>query len=203
MSWQSLPQLLQHVAQQPTWQQHRQFQQLLRDWPGIVGDLVAQQTRPISLRRGVLCVATASSVWAQNLSFERQRILAKLNAILPQPVTDIRFSTAQWSEVPLVTSADRPLGQAHPSFTPAVKAATSPAIATATTPDRAFQHWQQYLQHQRQQFPLCPQCQCPTPPGELARWTVCALCIRQANTPPDPTQPHPTPPNPIQPNPNR
>ncbi len=188
MSWQSLPQLLQHVAQQPTWQQHHHFQQLLRDWPTIVGDVVAQQTRPISIRRGVLCVATASSVWAQNLSFERQRILAKLNAILPQPLTDIRFSGAQWSEVPLVTSADRPLGQAHPSFTPVVNAPASPPIETAATPDRAFQHWQQHLQQQRQQLPLCPQCQCPTPPGELARWSVCALCVRQANAQPNPNR---------------
>lgn len=186
MSWQSLAYLLQHVAEQPTWQHHYHFQQLLHHWPTIVGDLVAQHTRPITLRRGVLSVATASSVWAQNLSFERQRILTKLNAVLPQPVTDIRFSTAQWSETFLITSADRTLGQAHPSFVPTVNSSTAPAIATACTPDLAFQYWQQHLQHQRQQFPLCPQCQCPTPPGELARWTICALCMRQANPQPQP-----------------
>jgi predicted nucleic acid-binding Zn ribbon protein len=28
-----------------------------------------------------------------------------------------------------------------------------------------------------QTLPLCPQCQSPTPPGELARWTVCGVCM--------------------------
>ncbi|NEP50291.1 MAG: DUF721 domain-containing protein, partial [Moorea sp. SIO3C2] len=27
-----------------------------------------------------------------------------------------------------------------------------------------------------QNLPLCPQCKCPTPPGELQRWDVCGLC---------------------------
>ncbi|NJL81148.1 MAG: hypothetical protein HC917_24425 [Richelia sp. SM2_1_7] len=34
--------------------------------------------------------------WAQNLTFERQRLLKKLNKILPTPLVDIRFSTARW-----------------------------------------------------------------------------------------------------------
>jgi predicted nucleic acid-binding Zn ribbon protein len=28
-------------------------------------------------------------------------------------------------------------------------------------------------------LPRCPQCQCPTPPGELERWSVCAVCATQ------------------------
>lgn len=188
MTWQSLPSLLQRLEQQPTWQSHAHFQQVLRHWPMVVGDLVAPQTRPIAVRRGVLSVATASAVWAQNLSFERQRILAKLNPHLAQPLTDIHFSTAQWSEVPLNTRTDRSEGQAHPSFTPsALPPNTTTAMIAPSTPDRAFEQWQHALQHQRQQFPLCPQCQCPTPPGELARWTVCSLCARQSDTLPHQT----------------
>lgn len=182
MTWQSLSSLLQHLEQQPTWQSHAHFQRVLRHWPMVVGELVAQHTRPIALRRGVLSVATASAVWAQNLSFERQRILAKLNPYLAQPLTDIHFSTAQWFEVPLNTPTDRSEGAAHPSFTPS---APTPDVTTTmvapTTPDRAFERWQQSLQQQRQPFPRCPQCQCPTPPGELSRWTVCSLCARQSD----------------------
>jgi len=187
MPWQSLPQLLQHLEQQPTWQQHSHFQKLLHHWPAVVGDLVAQQTRPITIRRGVLCVATASAVWAQNLSFERQRILAKLNPLLAHPLTDIHFSTAQWSDPSRGTHADRPEDQDHPSATPssATPSACSPVIAPGAiaplTPDTAFQHWRQRLQQQRQPLPLCPQCHCHTPPGELARWSVCALCARQTD----------------------
>lgn len=41
----------------------------------------------------------------------------------------------------------------------------------------AFHHWAQKIKTRSQYFPLCPQCQAATPPGELARWGVCSLCV--------------------------
>lgn len=99
MGLQSLPQLLNSISNQESWRGRRQFQMLLACWPEIVGQVVAAQTRPTGLQRQVLQVATSSSAWAQNLAFERHTILAKLNARLEKelgPLSDIRFSTAQW-----------------------------------------------------------------------------------------------------------
>jgi predicted nucleic acid-binding Zn ribbon protein len=33
------------------------------------------------------------------------------------------------------------------------------------------------LKTQRSDFVACPECRCPTPIGELARWSVCAFCM--------------------------
>lgn len=98
MGLQSLPQLLNSISNQESWQGRRQFQRLVACWPEIVGQAVAAQTRPTGIQRQVLQVATSSSAWAQNLAFERHTILAKLSARLggDLELNDIRFSTAQW-----------------------------------------------------------------------------------------------------------
>jgi predicted nucleic acid-binding Zn ribbon protein len=107
---------------------HRQYQRrapaeidvVLQYWPTVVGLAVAAQTQPVQVYRGILKVATASAVWAQNLVFERQRIAEKLNQVLPFTIVEIRFSTAQWGQTPVVAtfpgdSQQRSLWQQHPS----------------------------------------------------------------------------------------
>ncbi|MDP4360578.1 DUF721 domain-containing protein, partial [Escherichia coli] len=83
------------IAQQNRLQQ-QPFQLVLKYWAEAVGSVVATHTQLLSIEKNVLWVATSSASWAQTLTFERQRILAKLNKQLPSPLTDIRFSTAQW-----------------------------------------------------------------------------------------------------------
>jgi predicted nucleic acid-binding Zn ribbon protein len=181
MSFQSLNRLLKTLEQRPS-PKERQFQRVLQAWTEIVGDCVAAQTRPLRIQQGVLQVATSSSAWAQNLVFERQRILDKLNPYLVTPLTDIRFSTAQW-----VTAAPAPtnpgeeqqthLWQNHPSRFEGQISSTDHSSADATDAISAFQHWAKTQRSRSQQMPLCPACQCPTPSGELERWQVCAHCI--------------------------
>ncbi|MEN9279253.1 MAG: DUF721 domain-containing protein, partial [Gloeomargarita sp. DG_1_4_bins_134] len=74
-----LGQILQRLETGPTWEHCRQWQELLRLWAELVGPTVRHQTEPLYIRRGVLYVATRSPVWAQNLAFERQRLLQRLN----------------------------------------------------------------------------------------------------------------------------
>lgn len=179
MTFQSLHRVLGNLEQQYG-PEARQFQQLLRHWPTVVGPIVAAQTRPVALQRGTLKVATSSTAWSQNLVFERQRILAKLQTYLPDVILDIRFSTAQWppttgqpGEVDLQTR----LRQSHPSYI--ATSSSHPTKATPETPldaKAAFQHWAERMQARSRHLPQCPQCQCPTPPGELERWSVCAPC---------------------------
>ena len=177
----SLNHILGAVENQPEWQGPQQFQRLLKVWPDVVGATVAQQTRPYSISRDVLYVATSSSVWVQELKFKRQFILKKLNAQFPNPLTDIRFSTTQWqkdvSTGNLGLKSPSTLWQEHPSYVVETDSASPhPQRSKLKDAYSTFQNWAEVMQARSLSLPLCPQCQCPTPPGELQRWTVCSLC---------------------------
>ena len=208
MALRSLHQLLGNPDNQPPAVQ--QFQHLLKVWAEVAGASVAAQARPLSVERGVLQVATASSAWAQDLAFKRRRLLQQLNSrlstVLPEPLTDIRFSPARWQETPVDRPALGSTQQAqswaeHPSRLPADPGATDPvepvgaretAMASgnlidsvnpenslaqlAVTPIESFERWATQVRSRSQALPLCPKCQCPTPPGELQRWQVCGVC---------------------------
>ncbi len=163
-------------------QERKQFQKLCLFWPEIVGEIVAAQTRPVAIRQGVLQVATSSAAWAQNLVFERRRILEKLNHQLLLQLVDIRFSTSQWHTLPLPVlntyGADlEQVWQNHPSRLPTERSLPQvPGQSSHSSALQNYQRWATKVQLSRQHLPLCPACQAPTPPEELARWSICAHC---------------------------
>ncbi|MBD2461325.1 DUF721 domain-containing protein [Oscillatoria sp. FACHB-1407] len=189
MSFKSLHQLFSSFDNQDAWQAQQQFQKLLGCWFQVVGPVVAAHTRPIKIQRQVLQVATSSPAWAQNLVFERHRILEKLNAQLGSQLTDIRFSTAQWySDAPKQDKPDSATvtWQEHPSRIETDLNTLKPGLSeTSSDPVEVFQHWSERMRSRLQHLPLCPQCQCPTPTGELKRWSVCALCATKQWQPKD------------------
>lgn len=173
----SLNHILAGVEHQPQWQGPQEFQRLLQLWSEVVGKAVADQTRPCSISRDVLYVAASSPVWVQELKFRRRSILKKLNVHLSTSLTDIHFSTTQWQENSAATWGPNSakLWQEHPSRV----VETSVASSQADVPRDAsstFQNWAKQIQSRSQSLPLCSECQCPTPPGELERWSVCGLC---------------------------
>lgn len=177
----SLNDILGILQNQPQWREHQQFQHLLKCWAEVVGTSVAQQTRPYSISKDVLYVATSSSVWAQELKFKRRFILKKLNVQLSNPVVDIHFSTAQWQKGSSpgngACQSQPSSWQEHPSRVDEdTSALPLDKIALPQNPQLAFQHWAETMQARSLSLPLCPQCQCPTPPGELQRWNLCGLC---------------------------
>lgn len=171
----SLNHILGKVENQPQWHGPQEFQLLLKVWAQVVGSQVADQTRPCSLTRDVLYVATSSSVWVQELQFKRRFLLKKLNGCLSISLTDIRFSTTGWQiTTPIGGENVATLWQEHPSrVTPNV---VPTSVSVPQNPDAVFQNWAQLMMARSQNLPLCPNCQCPTPPGELERWRVCGLC---------------------------
>jgi predicted nucleic acid-binding Zn ribbon protein len=183
MALQSLHRLLNSIEGRKQWQSRQQFRQLLNQWPQLVGEAVAAQTRPVSIQQHSLNVATASSAWAQNLMFERHRLMQKINAQLGLQLQDIRFSTAQWSTAAPINYSETEslqIWQQHPSRVD-VSHANQDNIAQSappqsSDPQAAFTKWADAVRVRSQHLPLCPQCQCPTPTGELQRWSVCALC---------------------------
>lgn len=179
MAFRSVQQVFESLEQQAVWQAHQQFQQLLAHWSRAVGLAVAAQTRPLKIRQQVLYVATSSAAWCQTLTFERQRILAKLNPLLPEPLVDIRFSTAQWHQQgqPHSERQKTDIWHDHPSRI-AANSALLPQQVLQPPADSiaAFENWAKLVKRRSQHLPPCPGCNCPTPEGELQRWSVCACC---------------------------
>jgi predicted nucleic acid-binding Zn ribbon protein len=61
-------------------------------WRSAVGELLAKFTRPGRLRRGVLEVTAANSLTIQELSFQKQQVLQKLQSEVPDAkIKDIKF----------------------------------------------------------------------------------------------------------------
>ncbi|OUL29437.1 RNA-binding protein [Nostoc sp. T09] len=179
MSFKSVNDILDVLEKQAQWQE-QPFQRLLQSWAEVVGVVVAAHTRPLSIQRDVLRVATSSAAWAQNLTFKRQTLLLKLNEKLATSLMDIRFSTAGWQYSP---AAQKPqaevLPREHPSYLGDLSTSSqelAPNTANPNNPNAAFGHWARVMQERSHGLPLCPQCQCPSPPGELQRWHVCSFC---------------------------
>jgi predicted nucleic acid-binding Zn ribbon protein len=157
------------------WQDQQAMDRLLHLWPKIVGLEVAAQTRPISLsNQGILQVSTSSGVWAQNLAFERIRLLAKVRVAWNPKVKDIYFSPRQWYQrpTPQLRSLETDLSAIQRTGTIQQKLA-EPKDAQA-----AFANWAKSVrQNASQHATRCPICECLTPAVELSRWGRCALCI--------------------------
>jgi predicted nucleic acid-binding Zn ribbon protein len=61
-------------------------------WQAAAGQALAKFTRPGQIRRGMLEVTVANSTIVQELTFQKQRILATLQAALPDArLRDLRF----------------------------------------------------------------------------------------------------------------
>lgn len=65
----------------------------ITNWNDIVGEGIAVHAKPSSLKNKVLYIKVSSSSWAQELSFQKQVILHRLNSFLNEEnkVVDIRF----------------------------------------------------------------------------------------------------------------
>jgi predicted nucleic acid-binding Zn ribbon protein len=181
MSLEGLEGLIKGLEQQESWQARKQFRLVLLHWPKSVGFAVARISRPISIQRGTLYVATSTAAWAQTLSYERFNILRKLNRYQKEPLKGMRFSTAQWeqqgnsSENPAVQVVQSRLAH-HPSYIGHVPSLPSRAAGGVRSPQDAFQLWANTMQQMQLNQALCPRCRCHCPQGELDRWACCALC---------------------------
>ncbi len=197
----SLNQILDRITHQPEWEGIQRLSYFIKSWSEIVGVNIANHTRPYAISRDILYVATSSSVWAQELKFKRRMLLKRLNARWSEPLVDIHFSPAQWQKTPVLgngySQSELTPSHRHPSsilpmssslvseeleYTENIDSSEATETTTVTTtdttlrPEAAFKHWAKMMQMRSQNLPLCPQCKCPTPPGELQRWDVCGLC---------------------------
>lgn len=180
MTFKPVGNILNVLASQMMPPEQKLLEELRAGWPAIVGAAVAQQSQLVSLQRGVLSVATSSAALAQDLTFKRRRILGKLNDRLGSSLNDIRFSTANWQirNNHELNDPDRQIiWHQHPCR---INTRSMPVQVEGTSskdPHQTFQAWAMNIQARSQSWPLCPACQCPTPAGELQRWSICSICV--------------------------
>jgi len=67
-------------------------QDLLRDWPGIVGEAVARHARPGRVQGRVLCVYVSNSAWLNELRrYSEKRILENIRARYGNRIHSLRI----------------------------------------------------------------------------------------------------------------
>jgi hypothetical protein len=74
--------LLSSILTQKHWQQRLQIHQVFVFWDELVGPEIARQAQPQVIRGDVLWVAVSSSIWMQQLQYERYHLLELINARL-------------------------------------------------------------------------------------------------------------------------
>lgn len=72
-------------------------QRALRDWPAMVGELLASRSQPDRFDRGTLWVSVQGSAWANELRMLAPQILAKIAIATGDPdlVTELRFGVRE------------------------------------------------------------------------------------------------------------
>ncbi|MEI6429615.1 MAG: DUF721 domain-containing protein [Pseudanabaena sp. ELA607] len=120
MAWTTVGKILSQLPNQTTWQQRCRLLHIHNYWTDLVGASVAQQSEPETVVKGILYVNVSSPIWANALTFERLRLLEKINQQLGKasllPIDDIRFSTAKWATQRAKKTTVKPDLSAHPSW---------------------------------------------------------------------------------------
>ena len=176
----SISNVIHQLEQQPRWRSRGEFRRVLNQWAAVVGEGVARQAAPVRLDQDVLHVAVVNPMWAQTLTLERLHILTKLNDRLHLQLSDIRFSSGDWyrqnksGKTPAAPAPELPewLRQ-HPSYEPRAIPRSTQRPETA---EESFDRWAGMTQQISAHQPLCPQCRCHCPTGELQRWGRCSIC---------------------------
>ncbi|WP_019507934.1 DUF721 domain-containing protein [Pleurocapsa sp. PCC 7319] len=194
MFFQSLDQILTKLEQQPEWEKYREYHQLLTCWYQTVSPNIAENTRPLYISRQVLWVATSSAARAQELSFQRYTLLKKLNHQLPYILKDIRFSSSQWHQKTQPENTKPTLFNVSNKQKSKINHRDSRVLdhqiknekdkstqisSSSTKAGAAAERWLKTIKQNPPSFQCCPNCDSPTPKGEIERWNLCYLCVAQ------------------------
>lgn len=77
-------------------------------WKEIVGESVALQTQPRSIRNRILFIDVSHPTWIQQLQFLKPTLLEKVNGFLGESrIQDIRFKLGKISPIPVPSSKIR------------------------------------------------------------------------------------------------
>ena len=89
------------VQTQPGWEGVRDWGYIIHAWESIVSPTIASRSRPKSLSRDILTIATTSASLTHQLTFGRQSLCRQLNdrlaGTLP-PFVDLRFAPVGYKD---------------------------------------------------------------------------------------------------------
>jgi hypothetical protein len=78
----------------------------LGDWSDLVGEQVARNSQPLSLKKGVLVVVAYDSVWKHHLELLKQELTERINRHRKEPI--VAKIVIRVGEVPLSVDAINP-----------------------------------------------------------------------------------------------
>lgn len=138
------------------WQQFVQtfdFLELIREWPALVGEMLAAQSVPMKLKNQTLFILTRHPIFAEKLSYLQRELLQKLTARFPQLATQVERLAFETNESFFIQREEKstkkaPLPTPHP-FDPAYRRARADAeklFADVTDPAEKERWISLYLQ---------------------------------------------------------
>lgn len=141
-------------------------------WSDLVGPRVAANSRPQSLERGVLTVATRSNTWSQELSFLAERVLAAIAAELPaQKVERLVFRVGRLAETRAAAAGTGPAAPRRRSAPERREPAPDTAATLARFRADVEAHWRA---KRAAGWNPCLRCGVPAPPSAHGACGICA-----------------------------
>ncbi|BDA39912.1 DciA family protein [Candidatus Atelocyanobacterium thalassae] len=180
MALTSLDTPLESLAKQGHWIDYHRYMEICNIWKAIVTHDILINTDILSISQDIVYIATSSSGWSQELSFQQYSLLKKINQhLLVTSINKLHFSSAKWSEKKLFKSPPYKKEKAcffsHKNSYSSVSKIT---IRKDETAQEAFEKWTMAVKNKLTSFSICPKCQRPASLRELQRWSKCYLCIR-------------------------
>ncbi len=94
------------LQKQPGWADIRDWGSIVQAWKATVSPAIASHSRPKSIVRGIVTIATHSSSLAHQLTFGRQALCQQLNTQLIVPIVGLKFVPVGYTNDNLPKSAD-------------------------------------------------------------------------------------------------
>ncbi|TAF51197.1 MAG: DUF721 domain-containing protein [Oscillatoriales cyanobacterium] len=171
--------------------EQQQLDTIATAWAIALGDHIAANAYPLHYERHTLTIAVRQSIWAQQLTAQTHQILNHLRPQLPPqiPIKTLRFRVAPHPCRVQTSTASQirpPSDLPHPSRWPLPpdpqRSQTAPKPTPARNPapsstlQQTVDRWKTTLDRHAPYLKPCPRCHCLTPPAELDRWQICAVC---------------------------
>ncbi len=86
---------------------HLDHAQIWERWDELAGPELAPRSHPMKVRKGILTVAIAGPVWMHKFSYDKAKILGRINRILTKEAIEDIYLTLPTAE-DLIASEDAP-----------------------------------------------------------------------------------------------
>ena len=104
---QNIAQILEALKKTTKLGAHLDHAQIWERWNDLAGPELAPRSHPMKVRKGILTVAVAGPVWMHKFSYDKAKILGKINRILTNETVDDIYLTLPTTE-DLVAPEDPP-----------------------------------------------------------------------------------------------